>query len=98
MVAVSTAAARVGAVASRDVDSSLVIGSFEPSSPGVVGSKKAGRWLRSCVLKSGRGSKIVTLVSGRRRCRATIDRPIVPAPRTAMWWVYSGMADSCWGN
>ena len=26
------------------------------------------------------------LVSGRRRCIASIDRPIVPKPKRAIWW------------
>lgn len=30
----------------------------------------------------------MTLVSGRRRWRASIERPIVPPPRRAIWWVW----------
>lgn len=46
----------VGAIASRDVDSRWVIGSSESSDPVVIGSRKAGSWLRSWESKSGRGS------------------------------------------
>lgn len=52
-------------------------------------SRNEGRCARSWVSASGRGSKTVTRVSGRRRCMASIDRPIVPAPRRAMWCGYS---------
>jgi hypothetical protein len=52
-------------------------------------SRKEGRCRRSWVSKSGRGSKMVTRVSGRRRCMASMERPMVPPPRRAMWWGYS---------